>query len=181
MATTLNQIADFLKEQDIKHRLDLEKNHIRTGFGTKHYSDKDGDNGVQLVIKLEEDGEFIKVFAPNAYSYPEGPHKFALFQTLLQVSWRTKMIQFEYDKNDGEIRAIIEFPLEDALLTKKQLMRCVLGIVQILDEYHEDIIAAMEHGKLPADEGDLFAEFQEFLRQRKGQRANPSDGSDLPE
>jgi len=181
MAATLDQIAGFLEEGEVKHRLDLEKNCIRTGFGTECYRNADGDNGVQLVIRLDEDGEFIKVFAPSAYSYSEGPHKFALFQTLLQISWRTKMIQFEYDKNDGEVRAIIEFPLEDAQLTRKQLMRCVSGIVQILDNYHDEIVAAIEHGKLPEDEEDLMTEFQEFLRQRKGQRSKPSDGSDLPE
>ncbi len=43
------------------------------------------------------------------------------------------MLQWEYDPSDGEIRAIIEFPLEDSILTEKQFNRCLSGLIQIVD------------------------------------------------
>jgi hypothetical protein len=43
------------------------------------------------------------------------------------------MLQWEYDPSDGEIRAIIEFPLEDSILTEKQFYRCLSGLIQIVD------------------------------------------------
>jgi hypothetical protein len=43
------------------------------------------------------------------------------------------MLQWEYDPSDGEIRAIIEFPLEDSMLTERQFNRCLSGLIQIVD------------------------------------------------
>jgi hypothetical protein len=94
----------------------------------------------------------------------------ALFQTLLQVSHMTKMIQFEYDVDDGEIWAIIEFPLEDAHLTKNQLMRCIRGITGILEEYHEMISDAINHGITPESENEQRKAFEEFQRARREER-----------
>jgi hypothetical protein len=52
---------------------------------------------------------------------------------MLSISWETKMLQWEYDPSDGEIRAIIEFPLEDSILTEKQFNRCLHGLIQLVD------------------------------------------------
>jgi hypothetical protein len=82
----------------------------------------------------------------------------------------TKMIQFEYDIDDGEIWAIIEFPLEDALLTKNQLMRCIRGITGILEEYHEMITDAINDGITPESESEKRKAFEEFQRTRRQQR-----------
>lgn len=170
MAATLQQIAEFLNSEGLKFK--MEDGFIRSGFQTHNYRDTDGDEVISLVITLEEDGEFIKIIAPNVYSYPDGPHKAVLFQLLLMFSWRTKMVQFEYDANDGEVRAIIEFPLEDATLTKRQLMRCVRGIAALVDEYHDNVVAAMEKGELPKEdeqEGQeaMRQEFEEFLEWKR--------------
>jgi hypothetical protein len=181
MATTLEQVAAFMESEGLRFKID--DGVIRTGFQTPHYRDTDGDPGIPLVIRLEEDGEFIKVIAPNLYSYPDGPHKAALFQTLLMTSWDTKMIQYEYDARDGEVRAIIEFPLEDAPLTAKQLMRCLHGIAGLVDESHEKVVAAMENGKVPdTDDGggmaELWREFQAFLEAK--QQAEGGQDHGLP-
>lgn len=170
MAATIQQISEFLESEGLRHR--IEEGFLRTGFKTENYRDSDGDPTVGLIVKLEENGEFIKIIAPQVYSYADGPHKAALFQTLLMVSWDTKMIQYEYDVNDGEVRAIIEFPLEDAPLTKKQLLRCVHAIAGLIDENHEKVVAAMTRGEVPKPEtGDdtaaLWAEFQAFLEQKR--------------
>lgn len=182
MAATIELIADYLNQEGLKFRVDEDR--ILTGFHTHHYRDSDGDEGISLVIRLEEDGEFLKIIAPKVYSYPDGPHKGVLFQLLLMISWGTKMIQYEYDVRDGEVRAIIEFPLEDALLTKKQLCRCLHGIAGLVDENHDKVVAAMEKGELPKpDEDDesmaaLWQEFQEFLEQKR--RAEEGGNHGLP-
>jgi hypothetical protein len=117
--------------------------------------------------------------APRCYQYPAGDHKEALFQTLLMISWMTKMIQFEYDKDDGEIRAIIEFPLEDAILTDKQLLRCLHALAQLVDEQDYLIRGAMEHGQLPESKSELDAAFAEFMKQRRAVQGSASSGLDL--
>jgi len=170
MATSIQQITGFLDAADLKYRID--DNLVRTGFNTNTYCDTDGESGISLVIAVEEDGEFLKIVAPSVYKYLDGSHKAALFQVLLMVSWDTKMVQFEYDMRDGEVRAIIEFPLEDAQLTQNQLLRCIHSIAAIVDENHERITAAMTKGELPKPESKedmsaLWQEFQSFLEQKR--------------
>ena len=184
MATTIEQISEFLESEGIHFGAD--GNIIRTGFKTEKYRDPDGDEAVRIVISLEENGEFIKIVAPMVYKYPDGPHKAVLFQLLLMISWQTKMLQYEYDVSDGEVRAIIEFPLEDADLTKTQLMRCLRWIARATDKHHDEVVAAMTKGELPKPEepeeedmAQLWDEFQQFLDQRRRQQKG-GDGHGLP-
>jgi hypothetical protein len=144
VATSLAEIEGFLRNENL--RFTTVEEYIRTSFATDDYVDAENDKSVFIVIKPEETGEYFKIMAPNLYRYPRGPHAEALFRTLLMISWRTKLIQFEFDDNDGEVRGIVEFPLEDSGLTQRQLMRCLNGMVQIIDEYHQVIRGAIESG-----------------------------------
>ena len=173
MGSTLEQISEYLDSEGLKHRIDKDKDVIFTGFGTEQYVDKDGENHLGMVIALEENGEFLKIFTPQCYSALDETNRPALLQTLLMVSWKTKMIQFEYDDSDGEIRAIIEFPLEDAELTRRQLLRSVQSLVQIVDKYHPVIYKALREGVIEFGESgnplselqDAFSRFEEALRE----------------
>lgn len=173
MGATLEQIGEYLSAEGLNYRLDTERDVIITGFGTEQYIDKDGDNHLGMVIKLEENGEFLKIFTPKCYSALDETNRPALMQTLLMVSWKTKMIQFEYDDSDGEIRAIIEFPLEDAELTQRQLIRAVQSLVQIVDRYHPVIYKALREGIIEFEESgnpleelqSAFSRFEDALRE----------------
>lgn len=94
----------------------------------------------------------------------------ALFQTLLQVSYMTKMIQFEYDIDQGDIWAMIEFPIEDSKLTKTQLQRCIISMVGVLDKYHDVIVDAIKHGITPESEKEQRRAFEEYQRIRREER-----------
>lgn len=148
MAVTLSTVKEFLDQMELKYDVREDDDYIITGFKTEHYLDKDGDKHLTVIIALLENGEYVKVLAPRAYSYKETEHLSALMKALLVMSYRTKLVQWEYDPSDGEVRAMIEFPLEDSTLTKKQLGRCIFGLVQLLDDYHDVFIHAVETGEL---------------------------------
>lgn len=173
MATTLKEISAFLNDDGLKHELPEGKDFIRTGFKMDNYLNAEGNPHLRIIIKAEEEGEFITIFAPYAYSCPTDANSFnrlSLFQTLLQISWMTKMLQFEYDAEDGEVRPIIEFALEDANLTRRQICRSVRAIPQIVDKYHEDIRDAIKLGLTMESPNKTRAAFEEFMRQRREDR-----------
>jgi hypothetical protein len=166
MATSLSQIEGFLQRKDLKFQRDADKDMILVPF-------KRGDNQPLLaVVKLEENGEFIKIFTPKLLTYLNGPNKLPLMQALLHVSWETKMLQWEYDPQDGEIRAIIEFPIEDSQLTERQFMRAFTGLLQLVEKYLPRLRSVIETGQDPSrrDEpgDDLSRAFRDFLEQRGG-------------
>jgi hypothetical protein len=148
MATTLKEIAEFLTSADLKFETHEDKDYILTGFAMPHYKNPEGKAHLLIVIALEEQGEFLKIFTPKAYHYEDGPHALAILKACMYISWRTKMLQYEFDPSDGEIRAMIEFPLEDAKLTKRQLMRVLMALPELIDRYDAMIRAAIATGKL---------------------------------
>jgi hypothetical protein len=128
MGTNLQQIAKYLDNLGWDYRFDEEADRIITGVEADNLED------FLIVVQLDEDGKFFRVFAPQVLSgVQDHPHKAAILQTMLAISWETKMLQWEYDPSDGEIRAIIEFPLEDSVLTEKQFNRCLSGLIQLVD------------------------------------------------
>jgi hypothetical protein len=147
MAATLEQIAGYLNKKGWKYRKDEEASRILTGVYAESIEE------LLIVIELDEEGEFFEIFAPRVLTgVKDHPHKTAILQTMLCISWETKMLQWEYDPSDGEIRAIIEFPLEDALLTERQFNRCLHSLVQLVDELAlPRLRAVMETGEDPGD------------------------------
>jgi hypothetical protein len=128
MAATLQQIAKYLDNIGWNYRFDEEEDRIVTGVESENIED------FVIVVQLDEEGKFFRLFAHQVLAgVQDHPYKAAILQTMLAISWETKMLQWEYDPSDGEIRAIIEFPLEDSLLTEKQFNRCLSGLVQLVD------------------------------------------------
>lgn len=147
MATTVDKIAEYLDRRGLKYRLDASKSRAIINIQA------DNLDKFKVVVQLDDDGEFFKLFAPEVLSgVQDHPHKDAILQTMLCISWETKMLQWEYDPSDGEIRAIIEFPLEDAALTERQFYRCLSGLVEMVDDFAMPRLKqVMETGKDPGD------------------------------
>lgn len=144
MATSLQHISAILEARGLRFQK-RDTDAIVTGFATKHYRDADGDLHLSVVIRVTEEGEYLSLFAPLAYSVPESRAE-TFMTACAMIQWRTKLIQFEYDANDGEVRPVVEFPLEDAPLTERQLMRCLTGLVQLVDQYHPTLQTVLEDG-----------------------------------
>jgi hypothetical protein len=190
MATSIEEIVSFLNEEGLRFSHAEGNHYLRTGFTTKKYVDADGAKLVHLVIAVEEQGSFIKIAAPAAYRFHHDGtsfHKLALFQTLLQICHMTKMVQFEYDPDDGEIQAIVEFALEDADLSRKQLMRSIYALTDALDEYHTAIHDAITGGIPLEKPSELRQNYERFLKERRAERlrqlnpeSSPEDGEANP-
>ncbi len=147
MAVTLEQIASYLENTVWSYSLDQDGQRVLIEGYAAYIDD------FLIVVQLEEEGEFFKLFAPRVLAgIQDHPYKLSILQTMLRISWETKMLQWEYDPSDGEIRAIIEFPLEDSTLTERQFNRCLQGLVEIIDEIAMPRLrSVMETGEDPSD------------------------------
>ncbi len=181
MATSLDQIATFLENRGLRFRREDERSIILVPFRLEEIEN------LLVVVRLEENGEFLKIFTPKLFIYLDGPHKLPLMQTLLMTSWESKMLQWEYDPTDGELRAIIEFPIEDSILTEKQFFRAFEGLVNLVRIFHPRIRQVIESGADPGreDKGtpsdELTRAFLDFLRQRGGADGDGTGGGEPPD
>lgn len=144
MSTTIDQVRSLLDQLALKYDV-RGPDVISVIFETQKYRRPDGQKALLLIISIEEDGSYFKLFAPKAF-IAAGPHVDAFLRACLMIQWMTKLIQFEFDHTDGEIRPMIEFPLMDALLTKAQLQRCLNAMCGIMDEFYECLHKALETG-----------------------------------
>jgi hypothetical protein len=170
MAISLDELEALLREIGIEHyEKHPEGSDIVFGIATEHYRRPDGEHAILLVAELSENGEYFRLFAPMAYR-AAGEHGDALLKTCMIIQWMTKLIQFEYDSTDGEIRPIIEFPLEDGKLTAQQLGRCVGGLLQLMEQYDDELRAALDQGVVVDPSDAMLDQLHDLLTRMKRQR-----------
>jgi hypothetical protein len=181
MATSLEKISELLTKADVKHTVEAEFNRIVTGTATELYKDPEGRPGVLVFIALDEDGGYVSFIAPTVYLYKEGPHKGAVLEACMLVSYMTKFVQFEYEPDSGRVHATIELPLEDSELTQRQLFRCLHALTSIIDEHYDIIQGAINTGKVVRESPEEIAKaIQEFLKERKKKRLSEEPAAPGP-
>jgi hypothetical protein len=121
-------------------------------FRTENFKNRiNGEKLLAVIVALEENGEYIKVMSPGAFEVKGGRHVDAFWKACMMIQWRTKLIQFEYDESDGEVRPIVEWPIEDGGLTSMQLRRAIDGLVQLVDRYTPALELAASKGRIALD------------------------------
>lgn len=156
MATTITEIERFLYEREVRYEKKSDAVLV-LGFKTHKFVNPAGTKSLALVVELDENGGYFSLFAPQAFSLAKPEHQGAFMVTCGLVMYAAKLIQFEFDPKDGEVRPKIEFPLEDSALTQKQFNRCLEGLVQILEEYYEPLHKAATEGIIPDAVGPAAA------------------------
>jgi len=145
MSINLEQLEGFLVAEGLTYRL-ADEGHLLTGFATRNYVGPGGREGVAIAIRLDEDGEHVEFTASRLYDAKTCRHPAALFETLLAITMRTKLIRFEYDPADGEVRCAVECAIEDGNLTKRQFLRMIHCLSESIDRWDPVIRAAMDTG-----------------------------------
>ena len=146
MTTTYDQIKSLLDEGGFRYSITSEGN-LLTGFGEmEEYTDAEGQPRLGVLILLEEGGSYVRFLCPGLYRYEGKRFRADLFQSCLMINYWTKLLQFEFDDRDGELRAVIEFPLEDNELTLAQLSRCLTTLAYLIDKIDPLIRKTLKEG-----------------------------------
>jgi hypothetical protein len=167
MPCSISELSTLLDSAGIKHR--QKDDVIRTGFATDLYEDDDGDFGVNLILRIEENGELLRIHAPMAYRLPKDASpetQLAVLRTINQLHWETKIMHVEMDAEDGEIRLSIDYPIEDGNLTEKQVESLVRLMPQLIDQGHLAMRDALEKAIPLPHEAEISRRFDAFVRNR---------------
>lgn len=152
MPTTIEQLQEFLDEYDLRYRIDEERDAILIGFEIdpegSAFRSPDGSPSIRMVIRVMERGEFLSVFCPQAWNVGDCPHKAAVFEAIASIQSQYKLLRFDYDPKDGELRPNIELPLEDSEITSRQFHRLIHGVLHGVQRFDGVIRHAMETGEV---------------------------------
>lgn len=150
MATTINELAAYLYSWGWHYETYPERDLVLTGVlmptGEKY----------PILLILTQNGRFLQMVIPQFLNLKEHVYKGIAFQTLLNISFELKMIRFEYDLSNGEVRASVELPLEDAPLTAQQFNYALEGLVKVVDgEAKPRLKAVLSTGEDPGNKRRL--------------------------
>jgi len=162
MPINMEQLEAFFVEAGLTYRLE-DAGHLLTGFATSRYESEDGRKGVPVAVSVSEDGEFLEFTSPRLYDARRGRDPGRLYQALLDITMRTKLVRFEHDPDDGEIRCTVSYPVEDGGLTRRQFRRMLEAIPQAVDRWHAVIRLALDEGVI-----DLAAGLEPVAMKRGG-------------
>lgn len=147
MATTFGKIISIMKgEENLRFKTHPRKSEALVIIPTREFTNIQGDKMIPLFVNIHEHGELIKITAPCVFRLQNCNHPIELTKALLELSFKTKLIRWQLDGKDGEIRASVDIPLENAKLKRKQFLRSLYTIPMILDQYYQSIKDAMENG-----------------------------------
>ncbi len=80
----------------------------------------------------------------------ESEHKAAFHLYLLSAAWDTSLGPPELDRDDGEVRVLVEVALADALMTESQLRMCIHGSVELSRKIRAEGLTVLKTEQLPA-------------------------------
>jgi hypothetical protein len=160
MATTFEQIAAIFEEAGIRFEHDDAKTVMRTAWLR-------GEVPVVLLVLLLEDGELVQLRTPSLLHSTDDAGKPLLFRAMLQMAYETRLVQFEYDPGDGEVSTCIDIALEDAALSKEQLLRCCSLLLDVSYRARDRLRTILETGLDPALEEEGVD--REEAKQRQSQ------------
>jgi hypothetical protein len=154
MATTLAQVGEFLDRRGWRYHQEPERDRIITGVNSEHASetgflrqslhphrDLVKKPGFLLVIQLQEDEvdekpgfcDNLCILTETWLRNPVSLVKGVAFQTMLAIAWEVKLLRWEYDPSDGEVRTSVGVALEDAPLTERQFDRLLSALIDLTE------------------------------------------------
>jgi len=147
MAVKMERLESFLLTEQLKFRT-AKPGHLVVGFATNHYVSAAGSRGVGVAIRLDEEGRFLECIAPALYNLADCPYRETVLRLLVMIMQRSKLIRFDFDAQDGEVRCLTECPIEDGSLTREQFLRLLTAIPELVDRWDPAIRLAIRTGEV---------------------------------
>jgi len=145
MAMTLNDCAEMLSRQGMRHHVDAEEGVIRGVFLTRHYRNPRGERLAIVRIDMPDDGHRCRVSIPRAFT--PGADATAACLTLCRAAADTPLIGIEYDADGEGLRLVAEAVVEDGSLTPLQLLSMIDAIVAAAEAWHVALVGATPAAK----------------------------------
>lgn len=139
MTATLDQIGKLLTEENLKSTK-VSDHTLRLGFNTSNFTNRKGEKSLVILLQVRDGGQYLAAQAPNAFRL-SGDHMHAGMDLLLRLQWAWKLVRFEYDHTDGEIRPSAELPLGTMELDAGSLAVFIRTLVYVI----ESTVPAFEH------------------------------------
>jgi len=134
MPTSLSVCATLLTREKLRHHLDAREGAIRLVFLTGHYENPRGEKLAIVRIETPDDGRRLRASIVRAFATDGDPAAVCL--ACCRLAADTPLIGVEYDADEEGLRLVAETVIEDARLTKRQLLATIDRLVAAAEAWH---------------------------------------------
>lgn len=147
MPTSLPEVEAHLKSIGLGfERSPADESVIVLGFPMNHYKDSDGDHHAWVLVRVADEGKWVRIVVPEAYNLKDCKFKGATLAALSEICFRRRSVQCGYDPRDGEVVYSMDMWVLDGALTELQLHVLLRQLLSTLDELDPVVRHAMETG-----------------------------------
>lgn len=139
MATSLQQCAEHLAAERVRHHVDREQGVIRVVRVTREYRSLRDEKLAILQVTTPDDGRRCRVTLERAFAV--GPDVAAMCRDLCQAAAVTPLVGVEFDVDFDNLRLVVETVVEDGDLTRRQLVSMVDALAEAADTWHTAVRA----------------------------------------
>jgi len=152
MSVPVEAIQGFLLRAGLKFAMNDQggtNGQFLLSFRTKNYVNQEGKKSLSLMVSVAEDGRYLEIAAVNLYSATKAKDVGKLCEFLMGQNYNTKLMRWEIDRTDNEIRATVEAAPLDGSITFHAFMRMLMMVPTVADSLHSTITKVMTTAKLP--------------------------------
>lgn len=151
MPIPVEAIQGFLIRADLKFATNDQgaNGQFMLSFETHRYVNPSGEKSLMLLVTVAEDGGYLEIAAVNMYSANDAKDIGKLCEFLMSQNFATKLLRWELDRSDNEVRATVEVAPLDGSITFNAFMRMLMTFPIMADGLHPMITKVMSTAKLP--------------------------------
>ena len=126
MAIKFKQIINYLDKQKLNYATQANQPIAYLSFKAENVEQ------IDTVIALEDDGTYLSM-STDVMTIGDSPLKCLIHQTLLDISYKSRLVRWGYDPISGKICASVELALPNANLSEQQFYCYLETLVYIVD------------------------------------------------
>jgi hypothetical protein len=168
MSTNLKEIADHLESEGLNFTRETD-GFITLGYEMDVYENPDQKKRLRIFIYCERGGSLVRIVSPRLYKVSmdlDSRRLNVIKNSLNQLNWESSIAKYEMDDRDGEIRLGLDLLIEDAFLTKNQLVQNISALLSTAERMHLALKRAIEEGVPVAHFSVMREELGAYLRKK---------------
>jgi len=128
MAMTLGELAEQLTTGGLRHHVDAGEQAIRVVFVTRCYVNPRGERLAILRLEATDGGTSFRVTLPRAFAAGSAVASTCL--ALCEAVMDVPLARIEHDSVSGTLQLTAEMPVEDGVLTARQVFALLDAVVE---------------------------------------------------
>lgn len=144
MAISLQQFAEILAQESVRHHVDREEEAIRIAFVTHIYRNLRGEKLAIVRLEAPDNGHRCRVSIERAFAVAGDAAAACMASCRLAAA--TPSVHVEFDAEFENLRMVVETVVEDGTLTPLQAMSMIDRLMEAAESWHPSMAAVCGQG-----------------------------------